>query len=175
MPKMGIHNVYDPQRLFIKHHLITILFFLDLPKLIFEHALKLQKYQHFLFLLLSNIYRSTYQGVHIPYLWRHNHRFPEQNDVLDIDTTHKTFPRALRIIDLQGMAFNPSTITVAAGTTITWTNKDAVTHNVTSNPALFSSGSMGNGATYTFTFANKGTFNYSGTIHPSMTGTVIVN
>jgi plastocyanin len=76
---------------------------------------------------------------------------------------------------LQGMAFNPSTITVAAGTTITWTNKDAVTHNVTSNPALFSSGSMGNGATYNFTFANKGTFNYSCTIHPSMTGTVIVN
>jgi hypothetical protein len=33
------------------------------------------------------------------FYWRHNHRFPEQNDVLDIDTTHKTFPRALRIID----------------------------------------------------------------------------
>jgi hypothetical protein len=33
------------------------------------------------------------------FYWRHNHRFPEQNDVLDIDTTHKTFPRALRIMD----------------------------------------------------------------------------
>ena len=76
---------------------------------------------------------------------------------------------------IQGMAFSPSTITVAAGTTVTWTNKDAVTHNVTSNPALFSSGGMGNGATYSFTFANTGTFNYSCTIHPSMTGTVIVN
>jgi plastocyanin len=76
---------------------------------------------------------------------------------------------------IQGMAFSPSTITVTAGTTITWTNKDAVTHNVTSNPALFSSGGMGNGATYTFTFLNKGTFNYSCTIHPSMTGTVVVN
>ena len=53
---------------------------------------------------------------------------------------------------IQGMAFSPSTITVTAGTTITWTNKDAVTHNVTSNPALFSSGSMGDGATYSFTF-----------------------
>jgi len=33
------------------------------------------------------------------FYWRHNHRFPEQNDVHDIDTTHKTFPRALRIMD----------------------------------------------------------------------------
>jgi plastocyanin len=76
---------------------------------------------------------------------------------------------------IQGMAFSPSTLTVTAGTVVTWTNKDAVTHNVTSNPALFSSGGMGNGATYRFTFANTGTFNYSCTIHPSMTGTVIVN
>jgi len=76
---------------------------------------------------------------------------------------------------IQGMAFSPSTITVTVGTVVTWTNKDAVTHNVTSNPALFSSGGMGNGATYSFTFANTGTFNYSCTIHPSMTGTVIVN
>ena len=76
---------------------------------------------------------------------------------------------------IQGMAFSPSTLTVTAGTVVTWTNKDAVTHNVTSNPALFSSGGMGNGATYSFTFSNKGTFNYSCTIHPSMTGTVIVN
>jgi len=76
---------------------------------------------------------------------------------------------------IQGMAFDPATIAVAANTTVTWTNKDAVTHNVTSNPALFSSGGMGNGATYSFTFANTGTFNYSCTIHPSMTGTVIVN
>lgn len=76
---------------------------------------------------------------------------------------------------IQGMAFSPSTITVTAGTTVTWTNKDAVTHNVTSSPALFSSGSMGNGATYSFIFANKGTYNYSCTIHPTMTGTVVVN
>jgi plastocyanin len=76
---------------------------------------------------------------------------------------------------IQGMAFSPATITVTAGTTITWTNKDAVTHNVTSNPVLFSSGAMGNGATYSYTFADKGTFSYTCTIHPSMKGTVVVN
>lgn len=75
---------------------------------------------------------------------------------------------------IQGMSFSPATISVTAGTTVTWTNNDAVTHNVTSSPALFSSGSMSHGATYSFTFANAGTFNYSCTIHPSMTGTVVV-
>lgn len=76
---------------------------------------------------------------------------------------------------IQGMAFSPSTITVTAGTAVTWTNKDAVTHNVTSSPALFSSGALVTGATYSFTFATPGTYNYKCTIHPSMTGTVIVN
>jgi len=76
---------------------------------------------------------------------------------------------------IQGMAFNPSTITVTAGTAVTWTNKDAMTHTVTSNPALFNSGGLTQGATFTFTFANPGTYSYKCTIHPSMTGTVIVN
>jgi plastocyanin len=76
---------------------------------------------------------------------------------------------------IRNMAFTPSTITVAAGTTITWTNKDAVTHNVTSNSAVFSSGAMGTGATFSFKFTTTGTYPYSCTIHPSMTATVIVN
>jgi plastocyanin len=76
---------------------------------------------------------------------------------------------------IQGMAFSPSTITVSAGTAVTWTNKDAMTHTVTSNTALFSSGGLVQGGTYTFTFANAGTYTYKCTIHPSMTGTVIVN
>jgi plastocyanin len=76
---------------------------------------------------------------------------------------------------IQGMAFSPSTITVTAGTAVTWTNKDAVTHNITSNAPLFSSGGMVQGATYSFTFATAGTYSYTCTIHPSMTGKVIVN
>ena len=77
---------------------------------------------------------------------------------------------------IQGMAFSPSTITVTAGTTITWTNKDATTHNVTSNTAgLFSSGSISTNGTYSHLFSTAGTFQYKCTIHPSMTGTVKVN
>jgi plastocyanin len=76
---------------------------------------------------------------------------------------------------IQGMAFNPSTITVTAGTTITWTNKDAVSHTVTSSTALFNSGSIGANGTYSFTFATAGTYAYYCAIHPSMTASVTVN
>jgi plastocyanin len=76
---------------------------------------------------------------------------------------------------IQGMAFNPSTITVAAGTTITWTNKDALAHTVTSNIALFDSQSISPNGVYSHLFSAAGTFSYHCSIHPTMTATVTVN
>jgi plastocyanin len=76
---------------------------------------------------------------------------------------------------IQGMAFNPSSITVAAGTTITWTNKDAIAHTVTSNTNLFNSGSLASNKTFSFTFATAGTYSYYCSIHPSMVASVTVN
>jgi plastocyanin len=76
---------------------------------------------------------------------------------------------------IQGMAFTPSTITVSAGTQITWTNKDGVTHTVTSNKGLFDSGSIGSNGTYSFTFQTAGTYSYFCSTHPSMTAKVVVN
>jgi len=75
---------------------------------------------------------------------------------------------------MQGMAFNPLTITVPVGTTVKWTNKDSFTHNVTSATAVFSSGAMGGGATFSFQFTTAGTYPYTCTLHPGMAGTVIV-
>jgi plastocyanin len=76
---------------------------------------------------------------------------------------------------IQGMAFNPSSITVVEGTTITWTNKDPGAHTVTSDDGAFNSGSLGSGKTFTFTFSTAGTFLYHCSIHTSMTAKVIVN
>jgi len=75
---------------------------------------------------------------------------------------------------IQGMAFNPSTITVAIGTTITWTNKDTIAHTITSDSSLFNSGSVSSGGTYTYKFLSAGTFSYHCTIHPLMTAKVVV-
>jgi plastocyanin len=76
---------------------------------------------------------------------------------------------------IQNMAFVPNTITVTAGTTITWTNKDAIAHTVTSNTALFNSGSLATGKTFTYTFSAAGTYSYYCSIHPTMVASVTVN
>jgi plastocyanin len=76
---------------------------------------------------------------------------------------------------IEGMTFNPSDITVAAGTTVTWTNKATIAHTVTSDKGLFDSGNIGSNGTFSFKFAAAGTYPYHCAIHPSMTATVIVN
>jgi plastocyanin len=81
-------------------------------------------------------------------------------------------PNEVYIVD---MAFSPASITVTAGTTVKWTNKDGVAHNVTSTGGLFESGNFGNGSSYSHQFNDAGTFSYFCTLHPSMTGTVVVN
>jgi plastocyanin len=76
---------------------------------------------------------------------------------------------------IQGMAFDPTTITITSGTTIKWTNKDGVAHTVTSDTGLFDSGSIGNGGTFSMQFNNTGTFAYHCAVHPGMKATVVVN
>ncbi len=89
-------------------------------------------------------------------------------------TKSKDLPGANEVF-IQGMAFTPSTITVNAGTTITWTNNDGVVHNVTSNTAgLFSSGAISPNGTYSHLFSTAGTFPYTCTLHAGMNGSVVV-
>jgi plastocyanin len=76
---------------------------------------------------------------------------------------------------ISGSAFTPEIITVAANTTITWTNKDAMTHTVTSNSGVFSSGNMAKNATFSFKFTTPGTYAYHCALHSTMTATVVVN
>jgi plastocyanin len=75
---------------------------------------------------------------------------------------------------IKGMAFNPSVITVTAGTTITWTNKDGMPHTATSTTGLFDSGSINTLGTYSHMFSTPGTYPYICTYHTTMTATVIV-
>jgi plastocyanin len=76
---------------------------------------------------------------------------------------------------IQNMAYNPSVITITAGTTITWTNKDGVNHTVTSNTGAFDSGTISSNGTYSFTFTTAGKFQYYCIMHPAMVGSVVVN
>jgi plastocyanin len=74
-----------------------------------------------------------------------------------------------------GFSFNPSILTVKVGTTVTWTNKDPDTHDVTSDPrGLFSQQLPGSGGTFSYTFTTAGTYNYVCTLHTGMSGSIVV-
>ena len=80
-------------------------------------------------------------------------------------------------VAIQNFAFTPQTLTVKAGTKVTWTNSDSAPHTVTSTDGpstsasptgLFDSGQLASGASYSFTFTKAGTYFYECTIHASM-------
>jgi len=77
-------------------------------------------------------------------------------------------------VEIKDLAFSPATLTVAIGTTVTWTNQDSVNHTVTSRTGIFDSGIMSRGDTYSLTFNDVGDFEYYCTLHPDMVGHVIV-
>ena len=77
-------------------------------------------------------------------------------------------------IKIQAMAFIPQTLTIAVNSTVRWKNLDGVTHTVTSDNLSWDSGNIPANSTFKFTFTTIGTFNYHCTIHPAMTGTIIV-
>jgi plastocyanin len=76
---------------------------------------------------------------------------------------------------MQGDRFQPSTVSVKVGETVTWRNEDGVIHNVTSRePGGPRSPTIPYQGTYTFTPQRAGTFPYVCTIHPGMEGTLTV-
>jgi plastocyanin len=77
---------------------------------------------------------------------------------------------------IDNFAFGPATVTVAAGTKVTWTNRDDEPHTVVSadDPRVFKSGALDTGDAFSFTFDQPGTYRYFCSIHPHMTGTVVV-
>jgi plastocyanin len=77
-------------------------------------------------------------------------------------------------VTMQNNTFSPQSLTVNAGTTVTWTNKDGHDHTVTSTTGAFNSGNIAANGIYSYIFNTAGTYPYHCTIHSSMTGTVIV-
>ena len=82
-------------------------------------------------------------------------------------------------IVIQNFHFLPPTLTVAAGTAVTWSNHDEEPHNVVNapdagQPRLFRSQAIDGGDKYTFVFDKPGTYKYICAVHPHMQGTVVV-
>ncbi|MEY9927561.1 plastocyanin [Catenulispora sp. GP43] len=85
-------------------------------------------------------------------------------------------PVAGNAVQIMNFAFSPAALTVKAGTTVTWTNKDSDAHTVTSQGpgGPLGSAALATGQSYSYTFTKPGTYSYLCTIHPFMTATVTV-
>jgi acid phosphatase len=77
-------------------------------------------------------------------------------------------------IAIENFSFTPATLTIAAGTTVTWTNHDDVTHTVTAADKRFDSGAIDTDGTFAHQFTTPGTYAYHCAIHPTMTAQIIV-
>jgi plastocyanin len=91
-----------------------------------------------------------------------------------VSTTGSAAPVAGNAVSIDNFAFAPATLTVPAGSTVTWTNRDEEPHTVVANDGSFHSPGMGSQATYSHTFPTVGKFDYVCSIHPFMHATVVV-
>jgi plastocyanin len=77
-------------------------------------------------------------------------------------------------VKIDNFSFSPAALKVKAGTQITWTNGDDIPHTVVSDGQAFKSKVLTTGEKFTFTADKPGTYSYSCSIHPNMTGKVVV-
>jgi plastocyanin len=75
-------------------------------------------------------------------------------------------------VAIKDFKFDPPTLEVAAGDTITFTNEDGAPHTATANDKSFDTGRLGKGESASVTIANAGSFDYICTFHPMMKGNV---
>jgi plastocyanin len=81
---------------------------------------------------------------------------------------------ATTAVKIDNFSFGPETLTVPVGATVTWTNRDDIPHTAVSTEGVFKSKVMDTDEKFSYTFARAGTYPYYCTIHPKMTGKVVV-
>ena len=77
-------------------------------------------------------------------------------------------------VKIDNFSFGPAELTVAVGTTVMWTNRDDIPHTVVSTDKVFKSKVLDTDEKFSYTFTQPGTFSYFCSIHPKMTGKVVV-
>lgn len=77
-------------------------------------------------------------------------------------------------VTIDNFSFTPATLTVAAGTRVTWINHDDIPHNVVHTDMKFKSKALDTNESFSFDFTEPGTYEYFCSLHPKMTAKVIV-
>jgi len=88
----------------------------------------------------------------------------------EVATAAATAPQ----VTVEQAMFGPATLTIRAGTTVTWVNHDGDLHTVTSSQGLFASPGLDPGDTFAYRFTAPGTYPYFCAVHPHMKGTILV-
>ena len=108
-------------------------------------------------------YRSLLTAVSVAMLWW----------VAATSASTADAPDPTRIV-VKDFMFMPSSLTVKAGSTVTWANMDDEPHSVVSDTGLFRSGAMDTNESFSFKFEQPGTYHFTCSIHPRMVGTIVV-
>ena len=77
-------------------------------------------------------------------------------------------------VKIDNFSFGPQIVTVPIGATVTWTNRDDIPHTVVSTDGVFKSKVRDTDEKFSYTFTKAGTYPYYCTIHPKMTGKLVV-
>lgn len=77
-------------------------------------------------------------------------------------------------VKIGNFSFEPQTLTVPVGTTVTWTNRDDIPHTIVSTDGVFKSKVRDTDESFSYTFTKAGTYTYFCSIHPKMTGKIVV-
>ena len=85
-----------------------------------------------------------------------------------------TSAQAVEQVKIDDFTFAPQHITVKAGTTVTWINDDDIPHTVASSSKLFKSKTLDTEDKFSFTFTTPGSYEYFCSLHPHMTGAIVV-
>ena len=78
------------------------------------------------------------------------------------------------MVKIDDYKFAPASLTVKAGTTVTWRNKDDMPHTVASTTRMFKSKALDTDDAFSFTFTEPGTYAYFCSLHPHMTAMIVV-
>jgi plastocyanin len=81
---------------------------------------------------------------------------------------------AIAEVTIENFSFRPRTFRAAVGTTVTWTNRDGIPHVIVGTGGVFKSKVLDTNEKFSYTFSKPGTFPYFCSIHPKITGQVVV-
>jgi plastocyanin len=99
---------------------------------------------------------------------------PSATTATTVGTGTTTAGGATVQIIMKNRAYDPATVTIKVGDTVSWLNQDTPQHDVVADHGEFKSALFNNGQSFSYTFTKAGTYPYHCSIHPGMTGTVIV-